>query len=380
MAKSRAGKQETLVSAAVLLVLAGIASWVFIRQARYDPEPFRVVLVDSPSSTSTSSAPPSKASETAIRLQGYLPEGLSVLTPPEAFGPGNLSDKIDGKAELYLSAGFVGLSCQRYVLAGNPASWLEVYLFDMGAPRNAFAVFSAQRRADGDALPLTRHAYRTANAVFFAHGHYYMEIVAAQAGDEIARSVLAFAANFVHQQPMDDGEVPEGPPFPPEDLDKTSITLLASDVFGFDELTQVYTASYQTTAGPMTAFVSERASAAEAQELAASYCRFLVANGGGEKPSAGSIPGVRVLQVFDSFEVVFTKGRYLLGVHDASGDEPAQHLAQRLYKATGSMTPRGMNRRGIFLPQRLYKAIPENGSIPHSFCGPPADGGPWFDA
>lgn len=339
MAKGRAGKQETLISAAVLLVLAVIAVGVLVRQASYDPAPFRAASVDSPSPASDSGVSSSKAGELAGRLQGYLPEGLSALTPPEVFGSENLSDKIDGKAELYLSAGFVGLSCQRYVLAGNPASWLEVYLFDMGAPRNAFAVFSAQRRADGEALPLTRHAYRTANAVFFAHGRYYVEIVAAQADDASAQSILAYAANFVRQVPVDQTEVTEGPPFPLDGLDQASITLLASDVFGFDGLTQVYTATYQTAAGPMTAFIAEQDSEAAARALAESYRRFLVANGGTVKSQPTDIPGASVVQVFDTFEVLFTKGRYLLGVHDASQLEPAQHLAQRLYEAIPGSTP-----------------------------------------
>ncbi|HBZ56840.1 MAG TPA: hypothetical protein DEO88_15665 [Syntrophobacteraceae bacterium] len=339
VAKRRAGKQETGVGIAVLLVLAGVASWVVFRQAHYDPEPFRVAVVGSASLTTAPGTSPATAAQSTFRLQDYCPEGLTVMSPAELFEAADLSDKIDGKAELYLSAGFVSLTCQRYSLTGHPASWLEVYLFDMGEPRNAFAVFSSQRRADGEALPLARHAYRTANALFFVHGRYYVEIVAAQAGDEILSPILVFAENLVRQVAVEQKEALDGPPFPPEDLDKTSITLLASDVFGFDGLSQVYTAVYQTAAGPMTAFFSERTSTTEAKDLAASYCRFLVANGGVDKPSSADVPGMKVLQVFDSFEVIVPRGRYLLGVHDASAYDAALQLAQRLYQAIPENVP-----------------------------------------
>jgi hypothetical protein len=339
VAKRRAGKAETLVGIAILLVLMIIAVGVLVRQAGYDPDQFRAVAVDASFMVPAPGSPVPGPGASASQLQEYLPEGLTVLTPPEVFGPLNLSDKINGKAELYLSAGFVGLHCQRFALAGNPDSWVEVFIYDMGSPNNTFAVFSTQRRADGQVLALTGNAYRTANALFFAHGSDYVEIVAAQSDEEITRSMLAYAENFVRIKPVVGVEAAAGPPFPPEDLDRSSITLLAADVFGFDRLTQVYTATYRSASGPLTAFMSERSSADEARELAAAYCRFLLANGGVEKPPAANIPGVRLVQIFDSIEVVLAKGRYLLGVHDASAAEPAQQLALRFYQAIPETAP-----------------------------------------
>ncbi len=339
MAKRCAGKTETLVGIAILLVLVIIAAGVLVRQSAYDPDQFRAAAVDASFMAPVPGSPVPAPGTSASQIQGYLPEGLTVLTPPETFGPLNLSDKINGKAELYLSAGFVGLRCQRFALAGNPAAWIEVFIYDMGSPNNTFAVFSSQRRADGQVLALTGNAYRTANALFFAHGSDYVEIVAAQSSEEITRSMLAYAENLVRLKPFVGVDVVAGPPFPLEDLDRSSIMLLAADVFGFDRLTQVYTATYRSASGPLTAFISERASDDEARELAAAYCRFLLANGGVEKPPAANIPGVRVVQIFDSVEVVLAKGRYLLGVHDASAVEPAQQLALRCYQAFPETAP-----------------------------------------
>jgi hypothetical protein len=330
--RPRAGRTETLVGAAILVALAGIAMGVYIRQSAYDRELFRAPSVESASLRSGPGTAAPGRPEATSELQNYLPDGLTVLTPPESFTPENLSDKINGKAELYLSAGFVRMLCQRFALAGNPASWLEVFVYDMGEARNAFAVFSAQRRAGAEVLTLTRSAYRTANAVFFIQGSDYVEIVAAEANDAIVQLLLAYAENYVSSKPTDSSAAEERAPFPRDNLDEASITLLAADVFGFDRLNQVYVASYQTAAGPLTAFLSERASAEEAGELAASYRQFLLANGGVERPTTVNIPGARVIQVFDSYEVIFSKGRTLAGVHDAATEDAAQQLAAQLYQ------------------------------------------------
>jgi len=61
----------------------------------------------------------------------------------------------------------------------KPESWLELFLYDMGTMRNAFAVFTAQRRVDGRKIDLTPLAYGTANVSFFVHGRHYIEIVSA---------------------------------------------------------------------------------------------------------------------------------------------------------------------------------------------------------
>ena len=101
-------------------------------------------------------------------LQDYLPEGMVILTPVESFGPESLSEKIDGKAELYLSAGFLSLRSQRFVETGKPERWLEVFVYNMGSMRNAFSVYSTQRRADAEDLAFTPFAYQTANACFLS--------------------------------------------------------------------------------------------------------------------------------------------------------------------------------------------------------------------
>ena len=70
-----------------------------------------------------------------------VPKGLKPLNPPEAFTPDNLWEKINGQAEMYLSAGFVSLQSQWFVESEDPASIIELNIYNMGDGLNAFSVY-----------------------------------------------------------------------------------------------------------------------------------------------------------------------------------------------------------------------------------------------
>jgi hypothetical protein len=325
--------QETAVGLVILLALVGIATWVLVAQSRFDP------AIISPVALKEGTAPVSRSTDPgSSALQEFIAEGMRPLSPIESFGPETLSEKIDGKAELYLSAGFLQLHCQRFVKAGEAASWMEVFVYDMGNLRSAFSVYSSQRRADARDAPFARFAYQSQNALFFIHGQYYVEIVAS--AETMLPEMLAFGQRFISVKPAETGgEVSEVSLFPPTGLNEGSVSLLSSDVFGFEGLDQVFVASYTLDRVQMTAFVSLRKDEEEAATLASSYHRFLLRNGGVEEEAAGSIPGLKVVSLLDTFELVFVRGRYLAGIHEADNREIALRLAIELDKALQGVSP-----------------------------------------
>jgi len=224
-------RAQTVVSICVLLVLAGIAVGLLITHARYDrgakeAQPVALIKAGSP-------------------LVAPLPAGLVVKTAPERFDRQTLSDKIDGRADYYLPSGFIALTCQRFALAGDPGAWLEMYVYDMGADDNAFAVFTAQRRPTGEPLELTQHSYHAGGSTFFTHGQYYVEIVSPGPSEQLAEAGMALARTFVAETRIDTAsQLDAAGLFPPDGLVPDSITLKKADVFGFDGLDNVYTATY----------------------------------------------------------------------------------------------------------------------------------------
>jgi hypothetical protein len=322
------GKAESYIGFFILLVLFVIAGGILMKQSRYDAGMFAVVL--------SKDASPSKTSDSAgstRNLQNYLPPGMVVLSPVETFGPESLSEKIDGKAELYLSAGFLSLSCQRFAEEGRPDIWLEIFVYDMGSMRNAFSVFSTQRRANAQDADFTRFAYRTTNALFFLKGQYYVEVVAAS--DQVAEAIIAIGQNFVRDNPSstDSDEVDEASLFPNASLVPGSVSLLAENAFGFSSLDSIFIAHYTVSDSELTAFLSRRQTTQEAKDLALAYHEFLLENGGVDVAANLAIPEARLVKIFETFELIFVQRNFLAGVHEAENRDLAEQLALDLNSA-----------------------------------------------
>jgi hypothetical protein len=321
-------KTEIYVGYTILIVLVVISGVILLKQSQYNPSIFKPSTLRSehPAVTSPSASSP-------LDLMQYAPKSLTALTPPETFGPENLSDKINGKAELYLSAGFVGLVSQRFAIEDEPTAWMEAFIYDMGSPQGSFAVYSLQKRPDAAELETGDFAYKTENALYFVHGSYYVELVASVAQERMAELILTFGDNFIGKTTAGGGEFNEFILFPTKYLNKASISLLPSDAFGFQQLDSIFTAQYEMGDTELTAFLSQRQSPAEALRLAESYTSFLREFGGTELKSTLDIPGVKLVEIMDTFELIFSRGSILAGVHSAENRKAAEELALMLHQS-----------------------------------------------
>ncbi len=312
-ARRRPGRGESFLSLLTLLALLGIGIWIFSQQFKFNP------AVEA-GRTTPPEGPPSLA---ALAWPGLRPLG-----DPERFSPEILSDKINGKAEVYLSAGFVSLTCQRFSLKDQPGSWLEMCVYDMAAPRQALAVLTAQRRPGAQPLGLGELAYQSQGSIFFTRGRYYVEIIVAATEDQEAG--LALAQAFVRQVQAPLEPLREAALFPQENLIPESFSLIASDAFGFEGLNDVLVARYRLHEEEVTAFVSRRASGEEAAALAQAYHRFLIQNSGVEVFAANGPAKAWMVKFMDSFDLVFTHGPFLAGVHQADSQSAALEVGVRL--------------------------------------------------
>ena len=324
--KTKTTSKQTLLSLIILGILAIISGGVFIAQFSYNPALQQMAPVLAAEDMRMATAPVS-GSKSLISL----PPGQSPLSPPEIFDTTTLSDKINGKAELYLSAGFVQLRSQRFNDQSAGDVWIEIFVYDMGSPQNAFSVFSAQRRDDAQALELGQFAYRTSNALFFVHGHFYIEIVASDISESLISPMMALAEAFIAEHPIQVQAIGEKELFPKEGLVETSIALVAADAFGYARYDQVFTASYMLQDIELMAYYSRRKTASEAKELASSYRDFLIAFGGKLIEADLAIDTAEMIYILETYEIIFFHGPYLAGVREAADQQPAQELALRLF-------------------------------------------------
>ena len=320
------GGAERCVGFIVLLCLAVITTGVFLKQFSFNP----AVLV----ANSTTPVVVKTAAAVQIDTALSLPPELSALSAPETFTTDNLYDKIDGKAELYTTAGFVGMQSRRFALKATNDVWMEWFVYDMGTLPQAFSVFSLQRRADGQPMDLTPFAYQCQNALFFVCGRYYVEAVTAMPTDAMMTAMRAMARQFVAAHPPGEMRIPELDLFPPENLESNSQNLQAVNAFGFDQFTNVFTAKYSLPTGAtnieVQAFFELTKSPAAAAALRDAWRSFLLANGGKEIDSGNPTALGKPINFMDSIEIAFSQGNAVAGVHAAPTAATAAKVAQEL--------------------------------------------------
>jgi hypothetical protein len=327
------GVTETYVGSVILLVLVVVAGGVLFKQSHYDRTVF---LAAAPSAgTVRSSAPLSPAVNAFVDLPGEL----IPLSAPEVFNPDNLYDKIDGKAELYLSSGVLGMRCQRFALKNDPNAWMEFFVYDMDSLRQSFAAYSMQQRADAQLLELATYAYKTKNALFFCCGRYYIEAVTASPAEEMMAAMLLVSRQFVAENPPQEARLAELDLFPSEHRVPNSSMLQPADAFGFDRFKNVFSAKYTVTGAEVMAFLVIRPTAEEATALGAAYQQFLLTNGGRNLPGPGNAPAGSLVEMLGSVELVFSRGKVVGGVHAAPSAEAAEQVAAPLYKKLSEAAP-----------------------------------------
>ena len=354
--KAGVSVEQRMAGYAVLAVLCALAVWLAVRQANFNPAV--IVAMNAPKAKGRVMSGSGAQAATAALFPNVA--GFSARGPMETYTPETLSDKIDGKAELYLPAGFKEMSCRAFdMAAGAAAVHVEVFIYDMDTPPGAFAVFSGQRRPGSDTVALGDNGYATQNALFISKGSHYVEIVASAAPPELQPALETFATALLAALPAEIREKDESALFPAEGLKADTVRLCASDTFGLEGFNAVYTAEYRLESGEATAFLAAKATPDEAAAQATAYLAFLAANGYTELPVAdatedagkpkatatapGSSDAQRLFGLDTSFEVVFVSGRVLAGVHDAASREAALALAARLSAslatASGEKTP-----------------------------------------
>jgi hypothetical protein len=323
--KNGAPDGERRLSIALLGVLALVAGVMLFVQGRYDPGTWR----EQAQTVATDTAAPSQGT-TPAGGERDVTAGWEPLSAAERYTGDTLSDKINGKADLYLSAGFQGLESRRFALAGDQGRWAERYVYDMGSLHNAYAVFSSQRRPNAHALEVTAHAYLAGNGLFFVHGPFYVEIIAAEASPEVHKGMERLAEAFIASHDAKTEDLAELRLFPDEQRMAGGIKLTARSAFGIEGLDGIFTADYAADQARALGFVSRRASAAEAESLSARFHAFWIEFGAEAVAAPAVLRNARIALILDNYEMALVQGTYLIGVHEATDLEFGLALIKKL--------------------------------------------------
>ncbi|MBA7661158.1 hypothetical protein ES703_69171 [subsurface metagenome] len=322
---------ESAISVLLLTLLLLIGLGVFIRQFDVDMGRFGI--------DTTTAVPLSEQTEPNTQepaLDALMPEGFKKLSETETYEAGNLYEKIDGKAPLYTESGFVKLFTQRLISKNDESLWMELFVFDMAAVRNAFSIYSLQKRADARLLTFAGPGpcYQTSNGVYFVHGKFYIELIGSTESSDLDKAMIKVAKKFASQTAIDDVKIVEFALFPEEDFIPGSFKLYLANAFGFDGFTDIFTCRYKLGDQSITTFLSNRPDPQDARTTAESYYNFLIENDAADKPTANKTLkdiGAKVLDFYDTTEIIFAVGPFIGGIHEAENQKAAEELATRLF-------------------------------------------------
>ena len=336
--RRRARRLESAISICLLAILFLIAFGVFIKQFNYNMSRFGIDTTAAELSLQRAEANEKRQMD----LSSLAPSGFEMLSRIEVYNSENLYEKINGKAPLYTESGFEKLFTQRFVSKDDQNLWVELFVYDMATTRNAFSVFSVQRRADADIISLFHPSfgYRTSNALYCVNGHYYIELVGSSESNELFKAMVAIAQKIRSELAVDKvTEIAELSLFPIEDIVPGSAKLYLANAFGFQGLTDTFTSQYKSGDETITAFLSRRPDQQDAKKVAESYYNFLINNGGTEI-SPMTVRGESVGKIMDFYgttEIVFATGPFVAGVHECENEQLANELAAILFKKLAEM-------------------------------------------
>jgi hypothetical protein len=329
----RAKRLESVISICLLVVLFIIGVGIFIKQSKYSISQYGEGAADVSKPETQNSK-----SEVPLELSPLTPAGFETLSKAEVYNSDNLYEKINGKAPLYLESGFKELTTQRFVSTSNKDLWMELYIYDMGNIRNGFSVYSVQRRAEVEAFPSMQFAYKSGNALYFVHGKYYIEIVGSSETGELSKAIAEAAQKAEANLTIDpNADIAELSFFPQENLVPDSFKLYLVNAFGFEKLTNIFTARYKIENETVTAFIGKKADLEEAELTAESYRKFLTENGAAAKNTDNKTLSGKVMDSYGTIEIVFAAGPFVAGVHEAENQQQAEKIAEILINKLQSL-------------------------------------------
>ncbi len=281
--------------------------------------------------TASDSEPTSESIKLSDLFSTLVPRGWVIYDQVGQFTADNLYERINGRAELYLAYDVVSLTTATFEDKTDIGRFIELSVFDMGNPTNAFGIFSVERFQGYPPLDLGRMSYHSDSNVYIWKGKYYITIVTSDSTDEFKQMSLDLG-RLVTATLVDSGERVWGLSALPQDyLITDSVQYFKVDTLGLDFMQNTYTAEYLKGEIPVKAFLSQQASSDAAQELIDRYAEYSQEYGQGFKSMMKKNAEFVLCDMGGTFDVIFRKGRVVSGVISANTQVSAMEIAYDLW-------------------------------------------------
>jgi hypothetical protein len=264
-------------------------------------------------------------------LEGLAPEGWSQTGDIEHYNVASLYDKIDGRSELYMAYDVRGLSWASYVQDVDSSRFIDIFVYDMRSPTNAFGIYSVEREVDQPAVDVGREGYRTGSNYYFWKGNHYVYVNSSHVSDEATAAGLALAQSVAGRLMDDGGPVLGLDWLPREGLMEDSVQYFKVDAMAMDFMTETFTGQYNWGEAPVKAFITKRPSEDAAVAVLREYHKYLADYG--DEVEKFEVDGVEVA-VADLgggfYDAVFRIGDRVAGITGLQGADATKTAAAKL--------------------------------------------------
>jgi hypothetical protein len=254
-------------------------------------------------------------------LYGILAQNLTKALPPgwkleaiEHFTPERLYEHINGRAEFFLAYGVVQMSFAAYTYPTDTATFIDVCLYDMGHPSNAFGVFTAERPKAFQPIDVNRAGYRSGGSLFIWKGCYYIRMIASDDSARLQRINMELAKELTESL-HDSGEPLWGlGALPAIDRIPRSERYFRQDAMGLDFMTNTYMAQYRKSGVVVTLFLSKRDRPSSAREVLRRYVAYVVQFGEGIEEITRDGVMISLCDMGGTYDAIFQKNDVVAGV------------------------------------------------------------------
>ncbi len=236
-------------------------------------------------------------------------KGWELAEEPQTFRPESLFEYIDGAAESYLGYDFKELRVFQF--KGLDKAELTVEVYDMGTPRNAFGIFSAERSPESRVVGIGLVGYQEEGALNFMTGPYYIKLICYGAGGAASAALESFARS-VEAKAGDRGSLPPLlRAFPAEGLIERSEKFILKNFLGYNFLHDGFVANYSASGLEFDCFFIEGRNDEEAESMMKRYLASLAKSNPAAKETAA---GYRLRDKYALNIFLARKGRIICGV------------------------------------------------------------------
>ena len=242
------------------------------------------------------------------------PKGWKLQDRVEIYSPMDLYERINGRAEYYLSYDMVWAVFGVFRRNTDNRHPVELSIFNMGNPTHAFGAFSGERSMGAPLLNFGRDSYYSEPTYYIWHGQYYIQITASDTTYELHQACLDLADKLTKNL-VDPGQSLWGfEILPAKDRVPQSVQYFLVDALGHSFLHDTYTAKYFRDEIEIPVFLSHQDSPASATEIIKKYKGHVNKYGKGVETS--TIDGVEVIvcDMGKYYDVIFQKGSFVAGI------------------------------------------------------------------